>query len=117
MRAGGNQPVGERDLAQAGRPATASEWHDGWTLVAAAMVGYSLSSIPAGSTGVMMELIERDFGWSRTEIYSGTALISFIGVGLATFMGAAIDRLGPRRIAIAKDETVAKDVVDAETVN
>ncbi|MCB2074878.1 MAG: MFS transporter [Novosphingobium sp.] len=103
-------------MAQAGRPATASEWHDGWTLVAAAMVGYSLSSIPAGSTGVMMELIERDFGWSRTEIYSGTALISFIGVGLATFMGAAIDRLGPRRIAIAAALLMCGSVAMLSTV-
>ncbi|MEZ5736694.1 MAG: hypothetical protein R3E09_13025 [Novosphingobium sp.] len=56
-------------MAQGEKPGATSEWRDGWTLVAAAMVGYSLSSIPAGSTGVMMGLIERDFGWTRTEIY------------------------------------------------
>ncbi|MCB2077965.1 MAG: MFS transporter [Novosphingobium sp.] len=83
-------------------PATAAnEWRASWMLIAAAMAGYSLSSLPAGSTGVMMAPIEQEFGWSRTEIYSGTALISFVAVGLATFMGAAIDRFGPRRIAIA----------------
>lgn len=78
-----------------------AEWRAGWTLVLTAMVGYSLSALPAGSTGVMMVPIEREFGWSRTEIYSGTALISLVGVVLATFLGAAIDRLGARRIAIA----------------
>jgi MFS family permease len=80
------------------------------------MVGYSLSSIPAGSTGVMMGPIERDFGWTRTEIYSGTALISFIGVALATFMGAAIDRLGPRRIAIAAAVLMCGSIAMLSTV-
>ncbi len=78
-----------------------AEWRAGWTWVAAAMAGYSIASIPAGSTGIMMVPIEQDLGWSRTEIYSGISLISFIAVGLATFIGAGIDRLGARRIAIA----------------
>lgn len=65
------------------------------------MAGYSIASIPAGSTGIMMGPIEQDLGWSRTEIYSGISLISFIAMGLATFIGAGIDRVGSRRIAIA----------------
>lgn len=77
------------------------EWRTGWTLVLAAMVGYSVSVLPAGSTGVMMEPLEQEFGWSRTQIYSGVSLISFIAMTLAGFIGAAIDRLGARRIALA----------------
>ena len=81
-------------------PAAADEWRASWTLVITAMAGYSLASVHAASTGVMMEPIEQDLGWSRTQIYSGASLVSFVNMGLATFVGLAIDRLGPRRIAI-----------------
>jgi len=86
-------------LSQATKTAPA-EWRNGWTLVVAAMVGYSISTVHAASTGVMMEPIEADLGWSRTEIYSGASLVSFVNMALATFAGLAIDRFGPRRIAI-----------------
>jgi predicted MFS family arabinose efflux permease len=87
------------DNSQAG--SAAAEWRASWTLVIAAMIGYSVASIPAGSTGVMMAPIEQELGWSRTEIYSGVSLISFIAFFTATFLGAAIDRIGPKLIAIA----------------
>ena len=93
--------MGESDVTGPSQPSAAAEWRASWTLVLAATVGYSISSIPAGSTGVMMGPIEAEFGWSRTEIYSGVALISFIGVLLATFIGAGIDRFGARPIGIA----------------
>lgn len=83
------------------RPSASIEWRSNWTLVMAAMVGYSMASVHAGSIGVMMEPIENDLGWSRTEIYSGISLVSIVTMALATFMGAAIDRFGVRRIAIA----------------
>lgn len=88
-------------MTQAERSATAIEWSANWKLVLAATLGLSLASIPAGSTGIMMAPIEEEFGWSRTQIYSGTSLISFIAVCLATFIGMSIDRLGARRIGIA----------------
>lgn len=79
----------------------ATEWRANWALVVTAMAGFSLSSLHAGSTGIMMVPIEAEFGWSRTQIYSGMSLVSLVGVALATFMGLAIDRIGARRIAIA----------------
>jgi len=91
---------GESDVNEQTRWAAAREWRAGWTLVLTAMLGYSISSIPAGSTGVMMAPLEQEFGWSRTEIYSGVSLISFIAFAVAPFLGAAIDRLGPKAIAL-----------------
>jgi MFS family permease len=64
------------------------------------MVGYSISVVHAGSAGVMMEPVTAEFGWTRTEYYFGISLVSFVNMALATFTGAAIDRFGPRRIAI-----------------
>lgn len=82
-------------------PETAvAEWRASWTLVAAATIGYSLAVVHASSIGVMMGPIERELGWTRTEIFSGVSLVSFVAMGLATFIGVAIDRYGPRRVGI-----------------
>ncbi len=67
----------------------------------AAMSGISLSAISSASLGVMMGPIETEFGWSRTEISLGTSLVSLIAMLLATTMGLAIDRIGPRVVGIA----------------
>lgn len=69
-------------------------------MVAAAMAGMTLSAIATGSIGVFMAPLEDEFGWTRTEISSGPALVSFIAMMLATAVGFSVDRLGPRRIAI-----------------
>ena len=50
-------------------PATAaSEWRAHWTVALAAAAGVSLSAVSVSSLGVMMEPLEREIGWSRTEI-------------------------------------------------
>ncbi|MDR2856634.1 MAG: MFS transporter [Novosphingobium sp.] len=77
------------------------EWRAHWTVVLAAAAGVSLSAVSMSSLGVMMEPLEQEFGWSRTEISLGTSLVSFIAMALATVMGLAIDRLGARFVAIA----------------
>jgi len=81
-------------------PKASGEWRGGWTLVLSAMVGYSIASMHAGVAGVMMGPLTAEFGWSRTEYYFGVSLVSFVNMALATFMGLAIDRYGPRPIAI-----------------
>ncbi len=65
------------------------------------MAGVSLTTLHSGSTGVMMEPLEHEFGWTRTEIYLGNSLVSWVPVLIGTLMGIGIDRLGPRRIALA----------------
>jgi MFS family permease len=85
----------------AGTPAArGSEWRTGWTLVLSAMVGYSIASMHAGMAGVMMGPVTAEFGWSRTEYYLGVSLVSVVNMVMATFMGLAIDRYGPRPVAI-----------------
>ena len=82
-------------------PTARAEWRKGGLLVLAAMTGVSLTTLHSGSTGVMMGPLEQEFGWTRTEIYFGNSLVSYVPVLLGTVMGLAIDRFGPRRIAIA----------------
>jgi MFS family permease len=87
-------------LTQAPQTARA-EWRLNGMLVLAAMTGVSLTTLHSGSTGVMMGPLEQEFGWSRTEIYFGNSLVSYVPVLLGTVMGIGIDKFGPRRIAIA----------------
>jgi MFS family permease len=94
----------------------AAEWRANWTLVATAMVGVSLTSVHAASTGVMMAPIEAEFGWSRTAIYSGASLVSFVSVALATAIGVGIDRIGPRRVGIAAAVLLCSAVALMSTV-
>jgi MFS family permease len=77
-----------------------SEWRRSWTVVAASVVGLILLTVNVYSTGVMVVPLEREFGWSRAEIFSGPMIVSCVGVLVAPFLGMAIDRFGARRIAI-----------------
>ena len=84
----------------AARATAGAEWRSGWTLPLTAMWGISLTTLHSGSTGVMMEPLEREFGWSRTEIYFGNTLVSWVPFLLGTIMGLVIDRFGARPVAL-----------------
>jgi MFS family permease len=76
------------------------EWRRHWPLVAATAAGMSLAALLSAIFGVMLGPIEQEFGWSRAEISSGPAVVSIMGLFLATPAGFAIDRLGARRCGI-----------------
>lgn len=100
-RPGDDREIHGEQLMQGGNPGAASEWRANGTLVAAAMAGMMLSALATGSIGIFMAPLEQEFGWSRAEISSGPALVSFIAMALATAVGFSVDKLGPRRIGIA----------------
>ncbi|MGE3690413.1 MAG: MFS transporter [Novosphingobium sp.] len=87
-------------MAEETKGAAAAEWRAQWPLALAAMWGISLTTLHSGSTGVMMEPLEQEFGWSRADIYLGNSLVSYGPMLLGTLAGLAIDRFGPRRIAL-----------------
>ncbi|MBW8753584.1 MAG: MFS transporter [Sphingomonadales bacterium] len=64
------------------------------------MLGITLCSTHGYSLGVMIPAIERQFGWPRAEISLGLMIISMIALVAAPLVGLAIDRFGPRRIAL-----------------
>ena len=76
------------------------EWRKSWTVVLAAFVGVSLGSLHIYSTGLFIEPLESEMGWSRTEITSGLTLISVVGAFFSPFVGLMIDRCGARSIAV-----------------
>jgi MFS family permease len=50
--------------------------------------------------GVMIHPLEREFGWSRAEISIGPMFPSLAAVIMAPLVGLAVDRFGPRPIAL-----------------
>src|SRR5690606_2334808 len=76
------------------------EWRTHWPLVLAANREVALGSIHVYSTGIFIEPLEREFGWSRAEISAGLSLVSVIGVFGAPLFGYLVNRLGSRRIAL-----------------
>ncbi|MDE8650997.1 MFS transporter [Novosphingobium album (ex Liu et al. 2023)] len=74
------------------------EWRH-WPVLLASIAGIMLAAVNGYSLGVIMGPLEREFGWSRTEISMGPMIIAMMGLVGAPVAGIAIDRFGPRRIA------------------
>lgn len=78
----------------------AGEWRRGWPLVLAAAIGTLVSTTHVHAFGVLLALIEDSQGWSRTVAASGIPIISLVTFFAAPVVGMAVDRFGPRRIAL-----------------
>jgi predicted MFS family arabinose efflux permease len=76
------------------------EWKRGWTLVLAAAAGFSFMSVITSGMGAFFGPLAEEFGWNRTTLSLGMAIGGIINILLSPFMGAVIDRLGPRRMAL-----------------
>lgn len=76
------------------------EWKSGWTLVLAASVGFSFFSILLAATGLFMEPLTKEFGWSRTLLSSGPSIAVTLTAILSPFYGYLIDRFGARRVVL-----------------
>lgn len=81
-------------------PSAADEWRQNWGVVLAGALGIGLASLSIYSIGIFIAPLEQEFGWSRAEITSGLTIISVIGMAVAPFMGALVDRYGPRRLGV-----------------
>lgn len=71
-----------------------------WRILPPCLAGITLCSVHGYSLGVMIPVLEREYGWPRAEISLGLMFISMIALVAAPLVGLAIDRLGPRRIAL-----------------
>ncbi|MFT3965089.1 MAG: MFS transporter [Sphingobium sp.] len=82
------------------RSSAAREWKTGWTLVLAASMGFSFFSILLSATGMFMEPLGREFGWSRTLLSSGPSIATTTTAILSPFFGILIDHYGSRRLVL-----------------
>ncbi len=81
-------------------PRAVAEWPAGWPLVAATSAGFALSVSYLYTFGVFLGPIQEAFGWSRAQITAGVTIVATCTMAIAPFAGAAIDRLGARRMAL-----------------
>ena len=92
------QKSDEKRLSASGE----SEFSRGWLVLAGCWLGVVISapSIGAYLSGVFLQPLENEFGWSRSAI----SLHSLLSIGafafMAPFAGRLVDRYGVRRIAL-----------------
>lgn len=65
-----------------------------------ALLGMALVALHAYFLGVTIAPLEQEFGWSRAEISAGPLVTSVVTVFLSVFGGKAVDRFGPRKVAL-----------------
>ena len=82
------------------KDAGVSEWRAGGVFLLASMILYSCSANGLTVVATLVKPIEAEFGWSRASI-TAAYLITATGTLLfAPFVGAVVDRIGPRRVAL-----------------
>lgn len=77
-----------------------AEWKRALPLPFTALLGVAGPAMFGYSSGVMMEPITAEFGWTRSEFYSAVTLQMMLGLVMIPVVGRAIDRLGSRRLAL-----------------
>lgn len=77
-----------------------AEWRRYGILPIAAALGYATCVIHIYGLGVFIEPISKEFGWSRTATTVGLTLSTVIQALCAIPIGMAVDRFGPRKLAI-----------------
>lgn len=93
------------------------EFRQHWTLILAASVGFSFTSVITASTGLFMQPLTDEFGWNRTLISSGVGFVSILTFLFSPLFGYLIDRLGTRRLALPGLVLLALTIISLSTLN
>jgi len=84
-----------------GKANARAEWAANWRLPLLAMLGIAGSATFGYSSGVFMEVMTKEFGWSRSQFSAAFAVQMVLGLIIMPFVGRLIDRVGPRRVGLA----------------
>lgn len=77
-----------------------AEWRAHGVNLIPSLIGMAMVALHAYALGVMIAPLEQEFGWSRAQVSTGPFVTSVTALLLAAFGGRAVDRYGPRRIAL-----------------
>jgi MFS family permease len=83
------------------------EWRQHWPVVLAASAGMGMAAVISFAGALFIAPLEKEFGWSRTEISSAHMISAVAIILFAPFVGYLVDRLGPRRLGIVAVVAVA----------
>lgn len=89
--------AGMQDLRDE-NPSAGGEWRHNWQVVAAAAAGLAATTVISYSTSLFIQPMTAEFGWSRAQVMSASAVSSTTAVILAPVTGFIVDRFGPRRL-------------------
>lgn len=76
------------------------EWQRYWPMVTGTFLGFGFYAILTNSIGLFVDPLTEEFGWSRTEIMAGLSISAVTAIFLSPFIGALVDRVGSRRVAL-----------------
>src|ERR1700743_66023 len=76
------------------------DFHYGWVVTGVTFLTMLVTAGALGAPGVLMVPLEREFGWSASEISAALALRLVLFGLLAPFAAAFLNRLGVRRMVI-----------------
>ena len=82
------------------KQAARQEFRLHWTMILAAAIGFSFTSVVTSATGLFLEPISREFGWSRALASSGVSITAILTFLASPLFGIFIDKWGTRRMAI-----------------
>lgn len=83
------------------RPPLRTSYYYGWIVVAVTVIASLLIFGIRSAPSVLIKPLERDLGWSRTEISFAISVGLLFTAVAAPLGGALMDRFGPRRILLA----------------
>ena len=77
-----------------------AEWTRSWPLPFIAMLGLTGPAAYAYSSGIFMDEMTRDLGWTKTEFSSALTLQMLSGIVIGPLAARVLDRVGPRRMLL-----------------
>lgn len=82
-------------------PGGPSELRRGLPVIVGGIAGMTMQAAGFLSLGTMMTPLVQEFGWSRTGIVAVGAFSALLAFAFAPAAGRAVDRFGPRRVALS----------------
>lgn len=76
------------------------EFSKHWTLILAAFIGFSFTAVITAATGLFMQPLSEEFGWSRTLVSSGVSITAILTFLFSPLFGILIDKIGTRFLVL-----------------
>lgn len=76
------------------------EWGAAWPQPIIGMLGVVAASTFLYSNGILIGVMTKAFGWSRSEFSSALSITMLFGLLFGPIVGRLVDRYGPRRVAL-----------------
>ena len=88
-------------LARPGTGRSQARLHRAWLVAGVTFLALVAAAAFRSSTGVLLEPVEQEFGWSRAETSSAVSLNLLLFGLTAPFAAALMERFGVRRVVVA----------------